>query len=455
MVMMTEKKIALSTSTAPVRIQPSLSLSLARASRRQPWRVMGDLAEDIFHHDDGAVDDDAEIDRTDRQQVRGLAPHHRDHHRKQQRHRNCGSDDQRAAEVAEKHPLDQKDERYSEQQIMQNGLHRDRNEIAAVIEWHDLDAGRQRSVGVDTLHRSAYALDHVHGAFEFLHQDDAGNDVGPVVTAGETEPGRVADLDLGYVGHQYRHAALLGQYDIADVVHRGDDADAADIDRLFADRDGAAADIGIARRNRGHDLRQRQPIGHHAVEIDLGLELLGLSAEHGDVGDTGHDAQLAFDHPVLQRLELHDVHARRPGKLVAKDFADASGGRDHRQDAGRQNRILQPVDGLLTNEMIVAAVFELQTDKAQSVDGVGADELQAGRAGDRDLDRNRDVALDFLRRLACLLGDDLDDRRRRIGIGLDVQGQESNAADTEKGRERDHHQEPPREAECDQTTQHR
>jgi hypothetical protein len=44
---------------------------------------MGDLAEDIFHHDDGAVDDDAEIDGTDRQQVRGLAPHHRDHHRKQ------------------------------------------------------------------------------------------------------------------------------------------------------------------------------------------------------------------------------------------------------------------------------------------------------------------------------------------------------------------------------------
>ena len=144
-----------------------------------------------------------------------------------------------------------------------------------------------------------------------------------------------------------------------------------------------------------------------------------------------------------------------PTQLVAEDLADAAGGRDHRQHAGRQHRILQPVDGLLAHEMIVAAVFELQADEAQRVDGVGADELQAGRAGDRDLDRDRDVALDFLRRLAGLLGDDLDDRRRRIGIGLDVQRQESTHAEPEKGRERDQHQQPPREAERDQTTQHR
>ncbi len=124
-------------------------------------------------------------------------------------------------------------------------------------------------------------------------------------------------------------------------------------------------------------------------------------------------------------------------------------------DAGRQARVLEPVDGLLADEMIVAAVFELQPDEAQREDGVGADELQAGRAGDRDLDRDRDVALDLLRRLAGLLGDDLDDRRRRIGIGLDVQGRKGNAeADDEKGHERDHHQQPPG-GERDQTTQHR
>ena len=98
--------------------------------------------------------------------------------------------------------------------------------------------------------------------------------------------------------------------------------------------------------------------------------------------------------------------------------------------------------------MIVAAVFELQTDEAEPVDGVGADELQAWRAGDRDLDRDRDVALDFLGGLTLLLGDDLDDRRRRVGVGLDVQRQEGNEAETEKRRERDHNQKPSRQAEC-------
>ena len=153
-------------------------------------------------------------------------------------------------------------------------------------------------------------------------------------------------------------------------------------------------------------------------------------------------------------LSSHHVHARRADQLVAEDFADAAGRRDHRLHAGRQLRVLQPVERLLAHEMIVAAVFELQADEAERVDGVGADEFQARRAGDRDLDRDRDVALDLLGRLAGLLGDDLDDRRRRIGIGLDVQRQERDVAEAEKGRERDQHQQPPGQAKRDQTTQH-
>jgi hypothetical protein len=54
--------------------------------------------------------------------------------------------------------------------------------------------------------------------------------------------------------------------------------------------------------------------------------------------------------------------------------------------------------------MIVAAVFKLQPDETEPIDGVRADELQTRRAGDRDLDRNRDVTLDFLGGLALLLG---------------------------------------------------
>ena len=180
--------------------------------------------------------------------------------------------------------------------------------------------------------------------------------------------------------------------------------------------------LELLARDRGDDLRQREVEGPHAVEIDLGLEFLGLAAEHQHVGDAGHQPQPALHHPVLQGAKLDQVHVRRPDQLVAEDFADRAGRRDHRLHAGRKLDVLQPVERLLPHEIVVAAVFELQPDEAQRKHRIGADEFQPRRAGDRDLDRNRDVALDLLRRLAGILRDDLDDRRRRIGIGLDVHG---------------------------------
>ena len=62
---------------------------------------MGEMAEDVLHHDDGRIDDDAEIDRTDREQVRGFTAQHRDDHGKEQRHRDCRSDNKRTAQIAE------------------------------------------------------------------------------------------------------------------------------------------------------------------------------------------------------------------------------------------------------------------------------------------------------------------------------------------------------------------
>src|SRR5262249_32934065 len=155
----------------------------------------------------------------------------------------------------------------------------------------------------------AYASDNFHGAFELLHQHDAEDDVGGVVTAGHAKPRRVPDGDLGDVGQEHRHAALLGQHDVAHVLERADDADAAHVDLLLPHRDGPAADVGVPGRDRRHDLRQGQAVGHHLVEVDLGLILLGLAAEHRHVGNAGHNAQLALHDPVLQRLQRDEVHA--------------------------------------------------------------------------------------------------------------------------------------------------
>ena len=71
MVMMTEKKIAL------VDLDRGGQNRGAACRQRLAvgWltrRVMREMAEDVLHHDDGAVDDDAEIDGADRQQIGGI-----------------------------------------------------------------------------------------------------------------------------------------------------------------------------------------------------------------------------------------------------------------------------------------------------------------------------------------------------------------------------------------------
>src|SRR5262249_37919708 len=201
-------------------------------------------------------------------------------------------------------------------------------------------------------------------------------------------------------------------------------------------------------------LRYRNAEGRHTSEGDLGMKLLSLAAEHQHVGLPRHHAQPSVHHPVLQRLELYEVHVGWPFELVAEDLADGAGWRDHRLHALRQVSLPQAIYCLLAYEVVVAAVFELQPNETERVDRVGADVSEPRRTGDRDLDWNRDVTFHLLGRLPWPLCDDLDDRRRGIGIGLDVECGERYKAQAEKRREPDQHERAPQQAEGNQTTQH-
>src|SRR5262249_37712328 len=125
----------------------------------------------------------------------------------------------------------------------------------AVIEGVDPHAWWQAAVRIEPVDSGPHTGDHVHGPLELLHQHDAEDHVGLVVTPGNAEPRSEANLDLGHVGQQDRHAVLLSQYDIAHCSERADDAEPAHIDRLLAHRDGAATDVGVPGRDCGHDLR--------------------------------------------------------------------------------------------------------------------------------------------------------------------------------------------------------
>jgi hypothetical protein len=101
---------------------------------------------------------------------------------------------------------------------------------------------------------------------------------------------------------------------------------------------------------------------------------------------------------------------------------------------------------LLPYEVVVETVLELQPDKAECIDGVRTDIFQPRCAGDRDFQRNRDVTLDLFGRLARPLAYDLDDRRRRVRISLDIKRRECRNAQRDKRGERRQHERPPRQA---------
>ena len=52
--------------------------SLVRDRAVSRRHVVREMAEDVLHHDDGGIDDDAEVDRADRQQIGGFSAQHRD-----------------------------------------------------------------------------------------------------------------------------------------------------------------------------------------------------------------------------------------------------------------------------------------------------------------------------------------------------------------------------------------
>jgi hypothetical protein len=85
------------------------------------------VLENIFDEDHGRIHDDAKIHRAHRKQIGALAHDHKKNRGEKQREWNIDPDDDCAAEIAEKNPLDEKDQQASENQVVQNGVRGNRD----------------------------------------------------------------------------------------------------------------------------------------------------------------------------------------------------------------------------------------------------------------------------------------------------------------------------------------
>ena len=281
---------------AACRIGAPLLLCKLRQQRLPLLRPRLKVPEDILDQDDRRIDDDAEVDGADRQKIRVLAAQDQNNDAEEQGERNVDADDDGAAQIAEEDPLHEEDQQATEDEVVQDGMGGDRHQDRAVVKRNELHPRRQRPVAIDLIDLGLDARHHVVGVQRPVHDHDGRDHIVFVVAAGLAEPRHVADIDLGDVLDRHRHAVRLRQHDfldVADPVTLGQigiaavvqQTDAADVDRLLAEIDGAAAHIDIGVADRIDHLGQGDAVGIELVEIDLDLEFLGGAAPGVDLDD--------------------------------------------------------------------------------------------------------------------------------------------------------------------------
>src|SRR5262249_37550887 len=189
-----------------------------------------------------------------------------------------------------------------------------------------------------------------------------------------------------------------------------DQANATDVDRLLADVDGAAPDVHVGVADRRQHLRQGDAVGIQLVEVDLDVVGLRRAPPGVHLNHPGNGQQASYHDPIVQRAKIAQPEVRRPGELIAVDLADQAGPLNRRLHAvGHIDPLLQAVYRLRVGEVVIDAVAEHHAHEGQSVDGVGADELDPGSGRETDLHGNRVVAFHLLSREALGLGGDFED----------------------------------------------
>src|SRR4029077_3476041 len=125
-----------------------------------------------------------------------------------------GADDQRAAQVAEEYPLQQHDQENADHHVVQHRVGGEIDQVLAVVDTLDLDAGRQDRGSVDGGDELLDAGDGRRALLAAAHQNDALHNVVIVVDAGDAEPRLFADGNGCDIPDQHRIATGLRHHGV-------------------------------------------------------------------------------------------------------------------------------------------------------------------------------------------------------------------------------------------------
>ena len=406
---------------------------------------LGQPVHDVLDDDHGAVDDDAEVHRSETQQVRRHAHDLQAEERRQERQRDDDDDRQAGAQVRQEQVEHQRDQQRPFHEVAKDRGEGLVHQPRAVVERHDGDPGRE-GAAVEFGDLRLHSLQDDARVLALAHHHDAGDDVVVLVLAHGPEPRHGADGDRRQIADQHRGPVARRHHDAPDVVGRAQQADAADRVLLRALGDVAAAGIGVAASERVEEILEGQLVGAQLVEVRLHLVLLDEPAHADDVGNARNLPQAALDHPVLQRAQV-----RGRGAVAAQAVThDLAHGRGVRRDvglhAGRNVHAAQSLGHLSPHQVDVGVVVVGDDGVAQPELGVREHADRVRQSRERGLDRQRHLLFDLLGGAA---GEERDDRHLRVGdVGEGLDG---------KVLERDHaaHHEQQRSEDDEQRLVHR
>ncbi len=290
--------------------------------------------------------------------------------REQQRERDGQRHDQRAAGVPQKHEENDRHQQNALGQVVEHRVGGEVHQVAAVEKWNNLHARRQ-DVFIQFLDLVVNGIQGRIRIGALSQQHDAFHHVAVVDYLAIGPMNRLPDLaqaDLSAlcncpdVFDSDRRPALRLDNRVLDVAHGLDLSDGANVDLLQAGFHKAAAGVHVVIGELLLDLPDAQPIGHQLVRLDAYLVLLGDSAEAHHVHDVGNGFELLFEHPVLERFQLHQVELRIGAlQRVPIDLADRTVIRsDLRLDAVRKRRRGHPLQHFLPVPVVLRLVVENQ-----------------------------------------------------------------------------------------------
>ncbi|MCG3162321.1 MAG: hypothetical protein JMDDDDMK_03568 [Acidobacteria bacterium] len=278
------------------------------------------MPDDVFDHHDRSVHDDPEVNRAHRNQVGRIAANHHHDEREHQRERDREGHHQRGAQMTEERQQNERHQDHSLDQRVGDRVGGDSDQVGAVVIRDDFHLFRQRAV-VQLFDLLVNAFERRPGFFAFAHQDHALHDVRVVIAPDTAQRLLRANADLTELFDVNRRPVAFGDLDIADVLGVPEQSDTAHVVALLAEFQIVRADVGVAVGYRLHHLRHGDAEQNQLVRIKLDVELFGMAAETDHVNHARNLFELALQHPILRRFQIHQ-RITVATEFVAIDFAD-------------------------------------------------------------------------------------------------------------------------------------